>query len=102
VPAGEYELTARATDELGARTVSEPVTIKVRHEPARPVVWIVTVDPFAREGTENTATFRVFRSGSTEGDLRVYFEAGGTAKPEADYALSEAPYVMIPAGRHST
>jgi hypothetical protein len=102
VPAGVYELTARATDELGEQTVSDPVTIKVRHEPARPVVWIVTVDPFAREGTENTAAFRVFRSGSTEGDLRVYFETGGTATPEEDYILSQAPYVMIPAGRHST
>jgi hypothetical protein len=55
-PLGQYALTAKATDNGGASTVSLPVTITILPTPPPPtnrppIVSIVAVDPIAIEGT---------------------------------------------------
>jgi Calx-beta domain/Bacterial Ig domain len=85
VPPGRYRLTARATDDRGARTVSDPVEIQVVAIDTISVVSIDTVDALAREGTTNTAVFRVSRLGNTNDELNVRFEIGGRAENGVDY-----------------
>ena len=50
VPPGGHELTAKATDNRGASSVSEPVRIRVIESHRMPVVTIEAVDPIASEG----------------------------------------------------
>ena len=50
VPPGAYELTAKATDNKGASSVSAPVRIRVIETHRIPVVTIEAVDPIASEG----------------------------------------------------
>jgi len=125
VPPGSYTLTAKATDSAGASSVSAAAHVTVSGSNPPPVVNIVARDPLASEGTNfwqgypgviwpnatwdawhvnvggtNTATFVVGRHGSTNDDLAVHYEIGGTASNGVDYvALSGA--ATIPAGRHS-
>ena len=105
VTTGKYILTAQGTDNLGAATRSDPVTIAVGDvTPLVPVVSVVATDPFASEvvstnGT-NTATFRIFRSGPTNLDLTVFYSMQGTASNGVDYA-DVGNAVTIVAGRHS-
>jgi hypothetical protein len=105
VTAGRYVLTARATDDQGGTATSGPVAITVGDVPPPvPVVSIVATDPFAAErcstnGT-NTATFRIFRTGPTNGDLVVFYSVHGTASNGVDY-VEIGHSAIIPAGRHS-
>ena len=103
-PLGGHVLTAVATDDRGAKSVSEPVFIKVVRPDGPPVVTIHARDAHAREGgpgTEpNTARFRVKRTGPVDEALTVYYVVDGTANNGEDYEeLSGA--VTIPAGRRS-
>ena len=99
-PPGDYKLTAKATDNVGATGVSDPVTIHVTGTPP-PVVTVVASDPDASEIGPDTGTFTVSRTGPTNSELNVFFHVGGTAKPGVDYkALSG--HVTIPAGTSST
>lgn len=101
-PAGPHTLTALATDNDGAKTLSRPVDIRVVDTDPIPVVNIVAVDAFAREGDPpNTATFRIRRSGRTNDPLTVFLSYRGTASNGVDYA--ELPTsVTIPPGRRGT
>ena len=114
-PAGNYALTAVATDVTGRAATSAPVTIYVVSS-LPPVVSIYAPDPVAIEGTNgynwfqpgttvtnyitgtNTATFLVRRDSATNTDLTVYYAIGGTAINGLDYA-SLPGYVTIPAGQ---
>jgi len=49
VPPGRYELTARAKDDRGAISVSEPIVIKVLKPCALPVVTIEATDKVGSE-----------------------------------------------------
>ncbi len=123
VPPGNYTLTAKATDNGGAMTVSPPVNITVKTNPPPPtnfppVVTIFATDPVASEGANcfcwpgwssglptnfpcpNTATFVVRRFGDTNSDLTVFYSIGGTASNGVDYAALPGE-VAIPAGRRS-
>jgi hypothetical protein len=110
VPPGSHVLTARATDDDGAQTMSPPVSLTVIQPNLPPVVSIFATDPFAREkpmdGQTNTATFKIRRTGSTNEALRVWYSIHGTAENGRDYL--EIPgssdswgSVEIPAGRRS-
>lgn len=100
VPPGPHVLTAVATDNEGATTRSRPVEIKVVEQQEVPIVRIVAVDPIAREGTINPATFRVHRAGETNRSLTVALHIGGSAMNGVDY--EQVPEtITIPAGRRS-
>src|SRR5207245_2148060 len=93
VAAGEYDLTAKATDDQGASTISRPVQIKVLAIPhptnPPPVVRVVASDADASEIGPDTGTFTVSRDGPTNKDLTVFYYVSGTARPGVDYqALS--------------
>lgn len=98
VAAGRYALTAKATDDRGAMTRSGEVWIGVIDVDPVPLVNIAAVDAFAREGTDNTATFRIRRSGETNDPLTVFFSIHGTASNGVDYVAIPTS-VTIPAGR---
>jgi hypothetical protein len=98
---GHYRLTAKATDNLGASGWSAPVDIVVVEPAPIPSVSIVALDALAREGTPpNPATFRVRRTGSTNGPLNVFYAISGTASNGVDYS-SLSGSVVIPAGRRT-
>ena len=105
VTAGKYLLTAKATDDMGGTSTSEPVAIAVGDlPPLIPIVSIIATDPFASEkastnGT-NTATFRILRTGPTNLDLSVFYSVHGTASNGVDY-VGIGDSATIPAGRHS-
>jgi ABC-type cobalamin transport system permease subunit len=99
VPAGDYTLTAVATDSAGIMATSPPISIYiVTNLPS--VVRIYAPDPVAIEGTNfgqwflpgtrfgvtNTATFLVYRDGATNTDLTVSYNISGTATNGVDYA----------------
>ncbi len=100
VTAGGYELTAVATDNLGAGTRSRPIKIKVLEANHPPVVAIVAVDGLAREGTDNNAAFLVFRVGATNAPLTVNYRIEGSAQNGVDYDRIPNT-VTIPEGHHA-
>ncbi|MBI5773572.1 MAG: hypothetical protein HZA89_07505 [Verrucomicrobia bacterium] len=116
VPVGEYTLTARATDNQGASSVSAPVRIVVTTATnTLPVISVTASDPSASEnfssppgGTNSdialgapivldTGTFTVRRASSASTPLTVYYRLEGTASSGADYAALPGT-VTIPAG----
>jgi len=114
VMAGNYTLTARATDTQGATGVSSPVHILVGGTSAPPIVTIRASDPYAVEGRRlggtntsspgntapgtNAALFAIHRSGETNSALTVFYSISGTASNGVDYVrIGDA--VTIPAGR---
>ena len=74
--------------------------------PTEPVVSIIAIDAFAREGANSTglpdtATFLIRRTGPTNEPLTVHLRVGGTASNGVDYR-EVASSVQIPAGaRHA-
>ncbi|MBM3845857.1 MAG: hypothetical protein FJ405_06180, partial [Verrucomicrobia bacterium] len=103
-PAGKHVLTARATDDDGAVSVSAIVEIEVSPRHISPVVTIIAWDAHAveprRPGELNTATFQIRRSGPVSEPLDVLISVEGTATEGRDY--EELPdVVVIPAGRSS-
>jgi len=102
VPPGDHVLTAVATDNLGASTRSDPVSIKVTERPIQPIVTVTAPDPMATEpdptGSRlDTATFRIHRTGETDLPLTVYYRLSGTASNGVDYR--ELPHsITIPHG----
>ncbi len=107
VPAGEYELQAQATDDSGATSLTDPVTIKVAALPLVPVVTIKAIDPVAAEPNPlsaspvvNVATFEVSRTGKLAEALTVLYRVSGTASNGVDYV--ELPgEVTLPANAAS-
>src|SRR5262249_50254584 len=115
VTAGSYTLTAIATDRAGIMATSPPVSINVVTS-LPPVVRLYAPDPIAVEGTNyigwfnpwkpfpgysvgtNTATFLVWRDGTTNADLTVHYSISGTATNGVDYALIPNS-ITIPAGQ---
>jgi ABC-type cobalamin transport system permease subunit len=111
VPAGDYTLTAVATDSAGIMATSPPISIYVVTN-LPPVVRIYAPDPVAIEGTNfgpwvlpgtrfgvtNTATFLVYRDGATNTDLTVSYSIGGTATNGVDYATIPDT-ITIPAAK---
>lgn len=105
VAPGEYTIRARATDNLGANTWSDPVPVRVRDTNAVPIVNIFAKDSRAREGTDtngsiNTATFLVTRTGNTNEDLTLFFEFAGRAQNGTDY-VQVPNTIILPAGATS-
>ena len=102
VPPGSYTLTAKVTDKNNATGVSDPVRISVLPG-ALPLVTIVATDPHAYEGPtvtnsdNNTGQFTVYRTGSTDSVMRVFYHVGGTASNGVDYTFISNS-VIIPAG----
>ena len=103
VPPGEYDIRVRATDNLGARSWSEPVPVLVRETNALPIINIFARDFIAREGADtngtiDTATFVVERRGNTNEAITAFLGISGRAQNGVDYQ-SISDTVTIPAGR---
>ncbi len=120
VPAGRYELTARATDVNGGVAVSAPARIVVGETNLiQPVVNIFTTDGIGREipvvppwlgmvQEADSIVFTVTRTGPTNSPLPVFYRVGGTASNGIDYFYGSAGFydglpghVTIPAGASS-
>src|SRR6185436_4758436 len=85
VPAGQYALTAKATDDRGAQASSSPVNITVH--PGGPVVNIEAIksaDEFG-DSKSRALIFRITRTGPIDFDLPVIYRVGGTAQNGVDY-----------------
>ncbi len=94
VPAGVYALTAKATDNMGAATISQPVSVTVTRTP---MVRLYVADSTAAEPGGDTATVQLYRYNNTNEALSVSYTVGGTADAGVDYeALSGS--ATIPAG----
>ena len=115
IPAGEYSVTAVATDNQGASRQSPPVRIVVTAEISTSVVSVVATDPEAAEGPFdplpldavlgrpvllNTGTFTIRRRSDTNESLTVYYQLGGTAENGLDY-IALPGEITIPAGAWS-
>jgi hypothetical protein len=109
-----YRLTAKATDNSNACTVSLPVNITVLPSSTPPTncwVWSSLTNaaptwtnwptgtraPLTNCGPKN-ATFSVYRSGDTNSALTVSYTIGGTASNGVDYVALPS-VVTIPAGQ---
>jgi Bacterial Ig domain/Calx-beta domain len=102
VPAGQYVLMAKATDDFGAVGVSEPVKIVViGPTPKLPVVTIEAAQPLALESDPaHPAVLTVTRTGSLETKLNVRYTVAGTAQNGVDYQPLSG-MVTIEAGQSS-
>src|SRR6266853_3024203 len=113
VPAGFYELSAKATDDKGAMGVSPVVHVFVVETNAvsQPVVNIYAIDDTGSEiprvppwltipQRSDPAVFTVTRTGPTNSPLTVFYSVGGTASNGVDYVRLPGS-VIIPAGASS-
>jgi hypothetical protein len=105
VPRGEYRLTAKATDNLGATATSGPVTVIVVGVDDLPVVSIRPPDNVAAEGVSSNGTINsglvtVSRVGGPDAALTVFYLISGTASNGVDY-LTLPDSTTIPAGTNS-
>jgi len=116
VSAGDYVLTAVATDDGGATATSDPVKITVQPTPGPPVVNIVATDPDATEfallpceltfppcliaDRFDPAVFTVWRTGDTGTPLVVFYDVSGTASNGVDYFFLPGK-LTIPQGASS-
>ena len=102
VPAGQYFLSAQATDNRGASTRTPGVAVAVIAPQAK--VSVAVKDPEAAEPglltVVNTGTFTLGRDGDTNLTLAVNLAVGGTAINGVDYSFV-TNLVVIPAGRRS-
>ncbi|MGB0581839.1 MAG: Calx-beta domain-containing protein, partial [Limisphaerales bacterium] len=102
VPPDDYAIRARATDNLGASSWSDPVPVLVRETNSLPIINIFARDFIAQEGANSngiidTATFVVERRGNTNESLLVFLGINGRAQNGTDYQTI-ADTVTIPAG----
>ncbi|MCL4178372.1 MAG: hypothetical protein KJ072_11610 [Verrucomicrobia bacterium] len=105
---GRHELVAVAEDNLGLKTKSDPVEVKLLELPEPTVVHVLASDPEAAEGPlddtlaaiPDPARFTLVRSGPVNFPLEVFFELEGTAVNGLDYR--ELPTrITIPEGAES-
>ena len=94
---GTHTLTAKATDNLGAITISQPVTVTVTRTP---IIQVYATDSHASEVGTDTGTFTIYRRENTNQDITVYYAVGGTASNGTDYSTLSGS-VTIPAGMPS-
>ncbi|MEW6161337.1 MAG: Ig-like domain-containing protein, partial [Verrucomicrobiota bacterium] len=100
VPAGEYTLTAKATDAKQASTLSEPVKIFVKPASTQIEVSVATLKGEASEigdSKSRTLIFQFIRAGNREIDLPVFYSVHGTATMGQDYPELDGK-LLIPKG----
>jgi hypothetical protein len=84
-PPNDYVITAKATDNQGATTTSDSITIHVASTANLPVVTVAATTANASEDGPVAGVFTVSRSGDTSGALAVYYSLSGTAQNGFDY-----------------
>jgi hypothetical protein len=105
VPAGEYALTARATDTSGAETTSDPIALVV--DPAPPASDIPPQVALTSPATgltltaPATATLTADATDPDDGVARVQFFANGVLLGQATTAPYSLTWSDIPAGQYS-
>lgn len=88
VPAGEYALRAKATDDRGASAISPAVKATVSSTPQQAEVSVAAIKAEATElgdSKSRTLAFRFVRTGSMEIDLPVFYSVQGTATMGQDF-----------------
>jgi len=89
IPVGSYTLFAKAFDEEGLETLSQPVAFSV--ESSKPVVTVVASDALAGEfGDDKTLEFTLSRTGDVSQPLTVGYLLGGTSSAGSDYSGNES------------
>jgi hypothetical protein len=92
---GDYTLTAKATDDQGNTTLSDPVNVIVI---PTPVVSVQATVPIASPNIPGI--FTITRTGNTNQNLNVPFYFRGTAQNGVDY-IEVSKFVVISAGQFS-
>src|SRR5439155_1309263 len=84
---GSHTLTAVARDAAGNQTTATTLSVMVSNSTptSTPTVTITSTDTTATEGTSDTASFTLTRTGSTASDLTVTLAPTGTATKWEDY-----------------
>ncbi len=101
VPAGTYTILAKATDNDGRQTMSNPISVLVTPAPVAPTVTIAATDATGGEfGSDKSLAFTVTRDGNLSAPLTVSYTAQGTATQGADYSTLSGSLV-IPEGSAS-
>jgi hypothetical protein len=84
-PPGNYTITAQATDNDGATTMSSPASIQIFSAANIPTVTVIANPTNASEVGPVSGTFIVSRTGDMSGPLSVYYSLSGTARNGVDY-----------------
>lgn len=98
---GNYQVFARAADNQGGSTTSDPLHIIVTAT-ALPTVNLSAADPiaFISPVETNKASFLVRRTGATNDDLVVYYTTSGKTSNGVDFVKLPGS-VTLPAGQSS-
>lgn len=87
VAVGTYTILAKATDNEGRQTTSNPISLFVTPPPVAPTVTIAATDAEGGEfGSDKSLAFTVTRDGSLTVPLTVSYSVQGTATQGADYS----------------
>lgn len=101
-PTGNFALLAVAIDYMEHRATSAPVmvTIKSNLDNILPVVTVAAADSQATETPGNPGVYTIYRTGSTNDPLTVFYNMSGSASNGVDYTTLPGS-VTIAAGDHS-
>lgn len=101
IPAGSYTITARATDDLGAYTVSAPVNIQVNRPNQAPMV-VITTPAEAEEFTATASVLINVNASDTDGSIsKVDFFEGANLIGSDNSAPFSYTWNTVPEGSYS-
>src|SRR5690606_35645876 len=101
VPAGNHTITARATDNKSATTISKPVTISVAAENKLPLVQLTAPQQNAKFNRGATVSLSASASDSDGSITKVEFYAGSTLLGQDTSSPYSYSWTNVPAGTYN-